>query len=634
MKSFLTKFAMVVLITTAVFSFKSDAQTCEGPPILFEDFNQDSIPPSWTILNMDTNTLYATSDAKGYTGEWQHYNHFGRKCATNCSRFNDMTDSPDDYLITPLVHLGSSSCLSWKAAKAYDSPVFNDEQYEVLISTSGANVAGFQVYPSLIVVIETSAFWTEHSIDLTAYAGQDVNIAFHHYAQSNGYSLSLDDIRIAQSVNVDVKISSVSVNDIIHPGSSVTISGVLYNGGFNAITSATLHWSIDNGAVHDLPLTGLTIPQNGSQNFTFPQTWNASFNGTYLLRVWADQVNGTADQYNDNDTLSKYIFVSTQQRKVLQEEFTQASCPPCADENPAYDQLLAQNRIDGKVTLIKYHVGWPGVDPMNDFNAVEAEERVISMGVTGVPCAWSDGVEVPTCAGYFPGAPACLTQQNIDDQVSIPSIFDILIATSKNGNDYNLSYSITATNDFPLTTFRVYAALIEDSINYGLPPGTNGETEFPQVMRKMFPTTDGVILPTLAAGQSFSQSFTTPILIDYVEDMLRVIVFVEDNETRIIYQSEMTDQQIVSGIEKNNINEISLRAYPQPAKDKIYISGIQKASDIISCDIINTLGESVCPAVSVSAIAGGIDVSNLKDGIYLLRLKKSDGNIGIRFIKE
>jgi len=635
MKSNVTNFATVLLISvSAISTLPSDAQTCEGFPILFENFNQDTIPPGWTILNLDTNTLYETSDAKGYTGDWQHYNHFGRKCATNCSRYNDYLDAPDDYLITPQIHLGPSSCLSWKAAKAYDYPAFNDEQYAVLISTTGANEAGFQSNPPLISVTEVSAFWTEHSIDLSAYAGQDVHIAFWHYTPGNGYTLSLDDIRIAQPVNVDGKISSVSVSDVIHPGSNITISGVLYNGGFNTITSATMHWTINNGAVHDLSLTGLAIPENGSQNFIFPQTWNASAQGTYLLRVWADQVNGTTDQYHDNDTLTKYIFVSSKQRKVLQEEFTQASCPPCFYHNPDYDLLLSQNRIDGKVTMIKYHVGWPGVDPMNDFNAEEAEERVISMGVTGVPCAWSDGVEVPTCAGYFPGAPLCLTQQVIDSQAAIPSIFHIDINTSKNGNDYHISYSVTATNDFPLTSFRVYAALIEDSIYYSNPPGTNGEFEFPQVMRKMFPTPDGVILPPLLAGQSFSQSFITTILPDYVESLLRVVVFVEDNETRIIYQSEMTDQEIFSGIDNSSIDKLSLRVYPQPARDKIFVSGIAQFDDVSTCDILNSIGETVRLSLPVSALTGGIDVSNLKAGIYLLRLQMDSGNTGLKFIKE
>jgi hypothetical protein len=176
--------------------------------------------------------------------------------------------------------------------------------------------------------------------------------------------------------------------------------------------------------------------------------------------------------------------------------------------------------------------------------------------------------------------------------------------------------------------------LIEDSINYGSPPGSTAEFEFPQVMRKMFPTTDGVALPQLNAGQSFVQSFSTPVVADYVEDMLRVIVFVEDNETRIIYQSEMTNQEIVSGIENNIITELSLGVYPQPAKNKIFISGIQDVSDISSCDIVNALGETVYSDITISAIAAGIDVSSLKDGIYLLRLHKSDGITGLRFIKE
>ena len=155
MKSTLLLLASVAMLFTPLLS---TSQTCEGIPILYEDFNLDTIPPGWTVLNLDTNTLFITSDVKGYTGEWQHYNHFGRKCITNCSRFNDSNAWPDDYVITPQVHLGPSSCLSWLSARAYDSPFFSDEEYEVLISTTGPNVAGLQMNAPLISVTEHEAF--------------------------------------------------------------------------------------------------------------------------------------------------------------------------------------------------------------------------------------------------------------------------------------------------------------------------------------------------------------------------------------------------------------------------------------------------------------------------------------------
>ena len=50
-------------------------------------------------------------------------------------------------------------------------------------------------------------------------------------------------------------------------------------------------------------------------------------------------------------------------RLVLAEEFTQASCPPCASQNPAFNNILNTNGT--KVVAIKYQTSWPGVDPMN-----------------------------------------------------------------------------------------------------------------------------------------------------------------------------------------------------------------------------------------------------------------------------
>ena len=48
-------------------------------------------------------------------------------------------------------------------------------------------------------------------------------------------------------------------------------------------------------------------------------------------------------------------------RLVLFEEFTQASCGPCASQNPAFNALLAAN--SAKAISIKYQTSWPGVDP-------------------------------------------------------------------------------------------------------------------------------------------------------------------------------------------------------------------------------------------------------------------------------
>ncbi|HAG05757.1 MAG TPA: hypothetical protein DCG68_02730, partial [Cryomorphaceae bacterium] len=56
-------------------------------------------------------------------------------------------------------------------------------------------------------------------------------------------------------------------------------------------------------------------------------------------------------------------------RLVLFEEFTQASCSPCASQNPAFNTLLSGNTT--KAISIKYQTSWPGVDPMNAANPTD-----------------------------------------------------------------------------------------------------------------------------------------------------------------------------------------------------------------------------------------------------------------------
>jgi hypothetical protein len=94
-------------------------QTCQGPTALSANFNDEAIPAGWTVLNLDGNTLYWNMPGKGYTGEWQPYNHYGRQCITSASRYSN-SGSSDDYIITSAITLGSGSvCLSWKSARAY-----------------------------------------------------------------------------------------------------------------------------------------------------------------------------------------------------------------------------------------------------------------------------------------------------------------------------------------------------------------------------------------------------------------------------------------------------------------------------------------------------------------------------------
>src|SRR5262245_53204171 len=62
--------------------------------------------------------------------------------------------------------------------------------------------------------------------------------------------------------------------------------------------------------------------------------------------------------HNSNAQSPKYCLI---------EEFTQASCPPCAAQNPGFEANILEPN-PGTVRQISYHTSWPGVDPMYNYN--------------------------------------------------------------------------------------------------------------------------------------------------------------------------------------------------------------------------------------------------------------------------
>ncbi|MBC8045761.1 MAG: hypothetical protein H7Y00_03110, partial [Fimbriimonadaceae bacterium] len=77
-------------------------------------------------------------------------------------------------------------------------------------------------------------------------------------------------------------------------------------------------------------------------------------------------------------------------RYPLFEHFTQASCGPCAAQNPYFQAVYYANETN--VHHLAYHTSWPGVDPMYDFNASESDAMVSYYGVVGVPDIYADGI--------------------------------------------------------------------------------------------------------------------------------------------------------------------------------------------------------------------------------------------------
>jgi hypothetical protein len=164
---------------------------------------------------------------------------------------------------------------------------------------------------------------------------------------------------------------------------------------------------------------------------------------------------------------------SQSQRMVLIEEGSNASCGPCAAQNPAFKVLLDANTT--KVIPLKYQWYFPGFDPMHNHNPTEANGRFDGYyGQNGVPTAMIDGT-VPSFGGTpYDGAPAGFTQALIDTRYAVPASFDIELTYSLTPE----TISVTATTNCTQAAsgnFKLRIAVIEKHIEFATAPGSNGQ---------------------------------------------------------------------------------------------------------------------------------------------------------------
>lgn len=227
------------------------------------------------------------------------------------------------------------------------------------------------------------------------------------------------------------------------------------------------------------------------------------------------------------------LLYSQSQRLVLLEEFTQASCGPCALINPTIENLLNAN--PNEITSIWYHTSWPGADPMYNHDPVDVNARVsyyMSPSNEYVPYSVLDG-------NFYNGSASGWNINTVNQRYAVPSPFQL-----------QLHYMIPSTNDSIYLTMLAKCTqnvsgpliaqnvVIETNIHFNTPPGSNGEKDFKNVMDRMLPTHSGTTLPTSYVSGDYS-IIETSWKFQYVYDVTKVsaVGFIQNMTTKEIHQT-------------------------------------------------------------------------------------------------
>lgn len=232
------------------------------------------------------------------------------------------------------------------------------------------------------------------------------------------------------------------------------------------------------------------------------------------------------------------------------EHFTQASCGPCASQNPTLYNTLSTFG-SGNYVKLTYQTSWPGVDPMNAEYPAGPNDRRLYYGVSGVPNASLNG-------GAVAGPNSAVTSSTLSTAAALMTPYDISITqTWTSGTSVDVTVVITNTSSAAVATAdRFILAMVEENITFTSAPGSNGETAFFNVVRDMYDastgasSTSGATIGSIPAGGNLTFTMTGVTVPSYIRDLNQVSFagYVQNNGTQEIFQSAKSTAGNVPGL--------------------------------------------------------------------------------------
>lgn len=205
----------------------------------FEDNNGTPLS-EYKKVNADGLTVPDYAPVQDFSTEaWiKYYDGYDNKIAFSTSWY-DPAGKSNDWLITPAIQIpsGGQPHMYWKA-KSYDED--HPDSYDVMISTTDNQPQSFSTLQT--VTGEQPFDYASHTLDLSAYQGKKVYIAFVNKTD-DGLYLALDDFYVSNSAGC------------MMPDTSTAFATNLSENGF------TVNWTGTQGITnYDTGLTTFTVP--------------------------------------------------------------------------------------------------------------------------------------------------------------------------------------------------------------------------------------------------------------------------------------------------------------------------------------------------------------------------------------
>lgn len=610
-------------MTFVAFSFGLSAQT-----IFSENFNSsENIPTGWTVY-ADNLTNYYSETCKS----WFIQEFFAEGDNSALSISYTTTSAPcDRWLVTPAININQSGLFLKFKLWGYTSGTYA-EQLKVYVSTTDNQKASFNTV--LQNFSSVPAGTTQPMIDLSAYQGQTIYIAFQNYG--DGYYVALDDIEVLVPEQYGIELTDASMPSFVPKNTDATIYATFRNTGVQNITSFDAYFIIDNTDTSAIQtITGLNVPYYGEYEFDFTEAFNVATEGQHDVQIVVTNVNGTqGTTYEDQTTTSTIVYDGTYAvpRTTLLEQFTTCQCPNCPRAITAISEAV-EDRDD--VIWVAHHAGYY----TDNMTCTENNNLLVFFndgGSTYAPAIMYDRTRMDE---YYPGpvmgvgSAANITAQ-IDEAVSVPTFVSVSIDNfnydpATNQITVNVSGEFTADMTFDSPRLSIY--LIEDALRYN--QSGYGMMTHNNVMRKSLigDTWGEAITSGTTAGSTFSRSVTCTLPSNVQEGTdCRVVAFVSNYATNVnnrkVYNADVTHN--ATGIHDVDESIVDMMVYPNPVMD---VLNITTEMSIDRIEVYNMQGQLI---KYINGNIRTINVSDLSAGTYMFNIVTDNGLCVKKIVKE
>jgi thiol-disulfide isomerase/thioredoxin len=605
--------------------------------IFSEDFNSGSIPANFTTYDLDGSMIDPSlSSFMPTTASFVNVNYMSAIFAGSASLFTP-PGTADKWMVTPAISLSNNSVPKTLLFDVSSGDLAGMDGVEIYVSTTGNTPTDFLATTALynstgIGEPYIGQGWATRNIDLTAYSGQTIYIAF----RNNNYNklvIGIDNISVFELLDNNAELTSLNFPQYTTVPTFIDIEGAITNLGGNTINTMDITWTDGTNSYTD-NLTGLNISFNDSYNFTHNTQLNMVNSGNITVSVSVDNINSTIDSDTSNNSLIVTIndvpFIPT--KRVVFEEAGGTWCPFCPEG------IVALESLEMNYPLTAIGIAVHNNDAMMDntydnglnlsnYPSARIDRAILASGTTSVNEQkfiqyYNDRIN--TFSPVELSATAVFNPNSRNININLSGEFVIGLSGDYRFNAVILENGVgpyNQLNNFSGWSSPVIAPI--SGIDFSTSPNPVSIL-FDNVARAIlggFNGSNSSLPSTITQGSTHTYQYTHTLPSTHNEMNIQVVGMVIDNNTGEILNGVKVNLGLPT-ISENITETNSVFIYPNPARDELKIKG-----EYLNVEIYNSLGKIIVSSKNKEKI----NISLLKNGIYTANIQTKGAIISKKF---